>query len=162
MIYCRLLIFDLFDLVIVQADAKRTLNGLDRYNQCVRTLHSDQNPFHPAEGATLHPNALTNIQERVVLDRNSAQKNGSDRFDLLIGDPGGDGVLADKADYSRSTQYAYSIGCQISNPHESISREQGELDVGPAITPLPHRANKRKEYVDALRFQFPSRYFFMP
>lgn len=138
MICCGTLLFDLFDLVVVQADTKRTLNGLHRYYERARTLHPNQNPFNAAKGTAFYAHTLPNTQEGMVLYRNSTQKDGSDGFDLFIGNPGAGGVLANKTDYAGGAQNAHSVGCQIANSDEGVPRKQRKLDFGAAITPLPH------------------------
>jgi hypothetical protein len=61
-----------FYVVPVEIDTERALDRLDGDYEIARSVHCYQNPLHSTQGSTANADTLTNFEERVLLDWNSA------------------------------------------------------------------------------------------
>jgi hypothetical protein len=93
---------------------------------------------------------LTNVQERVILDRHAASKDCPDGLNLLIWYGATVSLVSDEINDANRTEDTYAIAGKIVDAHKSITRKQGKLYSRPTVAPLANGRNQRQENRDSM------------
>jgi hypothetical protein len=135
--------------VSTDADAKRSLNRVNRNNQEVIAASRLKDTLHSIKSATPYPNPLANGQEGVRAPRYSLIDQCSDRLDFFLWNRGAFGKATDEANYSIGLENAYTVFIGRRHVYEYIARKQRPLHLLLTVAPTVYFGDGRQIVSDS-------------